>query len=192
MDPPTGDGQNGGQPESREFGHGISTTVYTFLSDYGWFVLIAIAICAYLWQKYVSESWSQYSSTLSQTTTTAAAKKHDDANAVLARHEALLAARQRMQDEQNRLSAIAKEEMAKREEEKRQQKIKEWELHQKGGGYHSKTHQPDEPATSSTSRLNKTQPKKPLRQNDNNPLCGSDGGSSYRPAGRRNFGGGGG
>jgi len=188
---PTGGERDGGQQVHKSAGHPLAA-VFEFLGDYGWFLLIGVAVCAFLWKKYVADQLSTYASSTVNHATAAAVKKDDDANSVLARHEAMLAARQRMQEEQDRLSAIAKEEIAKREEEKRQQKIKEWELHQKGGGYRSKIHQPEEQPSTSSSRLNKSQPKKPLRQSDYNPLSGFGGGSSYRPSGRRNFGGGGG
>jgi len=193
MDPVGGGGQNEDLPlpQTRTVIGVIISDVLQFFSDYGWFLLIGLAIGIFIWRKYGAAQWSQYAGTFSEGTAMAAMKKDDDANTILARHEAMLAARQRMQEEQNRLSIIAKEEMAKREEEKRQQKIAEWELHKKGGGYRSKTHVPDEQAPSSSSKLNKPQNKKPLRQDDYSPLSGG-GGGTYRPTGRRGFGSGGG
>jgi len=191
MDPTGGDDVEETLPRSDADGADIRLSVFAFLTEYGWFLLIGIALVAYLWQKYGAEYWSRHTSTMSQDPI-GVVKKDDDANSILSRHEAMLAARQRMQEEQNRLSAIAKAEMAKREEEKRQQKIKEWELHQQGGGYRSKTHYAEDQASSSTGQLKKKpQDKKPLRPNDYNPLSGS-GGCNYRPTGRRGFGGGGG
>lgn len=109
-----------------------SFSVFAFLSDYGWFILIGIGIAAFLWQKYVAEQFERYTSSAAQVPVSVLKKDGksrvtmtldppdpnplpfpDDASAILARHEAMLAARQRMQEQQNRLSALAKEEMAK-------------------------------------------------------------------------------
>jgi len=162
--------------------------IYGFLADYGWFLLIGIAIAVVVWQKYLAENLRHVKF---GPDSVSVVKKDDDARAIMARHEAMLAARQRMQEEQDRLSAIAKEEMTKREEEKRQQKIEEWERHKKGGGYRGKVHLPEEQTPASSSKSNKSQGKKPLRPTDYNPLSGSSGGCNYRPS-RRNFSAGGG
>jgi len=189
---PTGGAENAENGEPRILSSAPNTgwfpDIYGFLADYGWFLLIGIAVAVFVWQKYMAEQWRTISA-LGQDQISVV-KKNDDANAIMARHEAMLAARQRMQEEQHRLSAIAKEEMAKREEEKRRLQIEEWERHKKGGGYHSKSHVAEEKPSPSGTKLNKSQAKKPLRPNDYNPLSGSGGGSNYRPS--RRFGGGGG
>jgi len=84
----------------------------------------------------------------------------------------------------------------KKEEEKAKEKIKEWELHQQGLGYHgkSKKNDSDDLAALGLSQRTKLTPKSKLKGDDYNPLTGQSsnntdngGGScSYRPSRKSN------
>jgi len=90
------------------------------------------------------------------------------------RHEAMMAARMRLQGDVDKCAEVEAEKQREKEEKVRREKIEDWENHQKGGGYKSKT----------------KAPAQSLREGYN-AMGGGSGSSGYRPA-RRNTGGGGG
>lgn len=116
-------------------------------------------------------------------------KRENDPGLNRDQNDARRAAWLRMQDQMNAdaeqyKAKLLEEEREKQEkeklieEEKRKQKIKKWESMQEGTSYqgHTKVTQPEtrEPTTA----VKRRRDKKPLRQNDYNPLTG-EGGSNY-------------
>ncbi|XP_072516191.1 selenoprotein S isoform X2 [Salminus brasiliensis] len=172
-----GGGQGGLENQDLSF---FQTAVSTFLSDYGWYLLL---LCAgvYLLIQHLSKSRSS-----SQDRSSASASSQDPA-AVVRRQEALEAARQRMQAELDAKAAEFKEKQQRMEEEKRQQKIEMWESMKEGKSYKGnvKVAQNSSEAASSSTALKPKSDKRPLRSSGYNPLTGDGGGTcAWRP-GRR-------
>ncbi|KAL7866814.1 hypothetical protein AOLI_G00146280 [Acnodon oligacanthus] len=157
----------------------LLTAVSTFLSDYGWYLLVLCGGVYLLIQQLSKNRPSQHRGS--------AAVTSQDPASVVRRQEALEAARQRMQEELNAKAAEFKEKQQRMEEEKRQQKIEKWESMKEGKSYKgnaNRTQNSDEAASSSTGLKPKTD-KKPLRTSGYNPLSGEGGGTcAWRP-GRR-------
>lgn len=158
----------------------IVQTSVVFVQTYGWFLLIGS--CAFLYFKPMLKEWLQKREEQREE---AEAKKNPDK--VFAAQQAMDAHRLRLQQQVNINAVKQKEEAERRAELKRLQKIDEWEKHQKGEGYHSKTATKqvvDQPTTTVKSKK-----KNVLRPSDYNPLTGQSGSSSgdsggWRPSAR--------
>lgn len=156
------------------------SSVIVFLQQYGWFVLFGIVVLLYIKSKldpHFRKFKRQAEDVIEQ-------KKYDPDTAQR-RLEQMERARMKLQEQHDAEAAKYAEKQRIKEEEKRKQKIEDWENHQKGGGYRSKTKPKEEQEVSKPLK-----PKARLRNNDYNPLMG-DSSSSYRPP-RRSGGGGGG
>ncbi|XP_033641022.1 selenoprotein S-like [Asterias rubens] len=162
--------------------------VSEFFAEYGWYILLAAIVLAYLQNRFGSKinKWQQKRSNES-------GLAHYDAATVLSRQEAMDKARQRMQDEYNVKAAERAEKEKLREEEKRREKIEDWERHKQGQGYRSKKLNKDiqSPTGGEASGVaSKDKSKKPSLRPAYNPMMGGSG-SGFRPA-RSRFSGGGG
>ncbi|KAI4898597.1 hypothetical protein NFI96_000733 [Prochilodus magdalenae] len=153
--------------------------VSTFLSEYGWYLLVLCGGAYFLIQHLNKNRPSQDHSSSAATS--------QDPTSVVRRQEALEAARQRMQAELDAKAAEFKEKQQRMEEEKRRQKIEMWESMKEGKSYkgNAKLAQSNEEAATSTTVLKPKADKKPLRSSGYNPLSGDGGGTcAWRP-GRR-------
>ncbi|GFS20714.1 selenoprotein S [Elysia marginata] len=108
-------------------------TVLGILQQYGWFILIGIALVAYLYNRYRPhlDQWQEQREANSY-------KKMDEGVAQ-ARMEAMDRARQRMQAQLDEQAKEFAEKQRQKEEEKRQARLEDWDRHQEGKGYRSKT-----------------------------------------------------
>ncbi|XP_066503699.1 selenoprotein S [Hoplias malabaricus] len=158
----------------------LLTTVSTFLSDYGWCLLVLGVGVYFLIQQLSKDRPSRAHSSASAAS--------QDPVSVVRRQEALEASRRRMQEELDAKAAEFREKQQKVEEEKRRQKIEMWESMKEGKSYkgNAKLAQSSEEAASSSAALKPKTDKKPLRSSGYNPLSGDGGGGtcSWRP-GRR-------
>lgn len=168
-----------------------------FIQSYGWFILIGALLVAYLYDRYKS-SYADWIQQRQERKDEAERKKNPDQ--VLATQVAMETARARLQEQVRIDSERQRIEREKREEEARQEKIDEWEKHQRGGGYHSKSKSTNMGKQEmQDAEKNKLKPKKKerIRNSDYNPLTGqssnSDAGDSrrYRPSARGGAAGGG-
>lgn len=172
-----------------------------FIQSYGWFILIGALLIAYLYDRYKS-SYADWIHQRQERKDDAERKKNPDH--VLATQVAMETARARLQEQVRIDSERQRIEREKREEEARQEKIEEWEKHQRGGGYHSKSKSTNmgkqEIQDAESSQNSKLKPKKKerIRNSDYNPLTGqsttnsdADGPRSYRPSARGGAAGGG-
>ncbi|KAG7327379.1 hypothetical protein KOW79_008985 [Hemibagrus wyckioides] len=157
----------------------LQATVSTFLSHYGWFVLV-LCVGVYFLIQYLSKKRPS----LNQSSASAVTQ---DPSSVVKRQEALEASRRKMQEELDAKAAEFKEKQQRLEEEKRRQKIEQWESMKEGKSYKGNTRlsQNNEEASTSTTVLKPKTDKKSLRSSGYNPLTGDGGGTcSWRP-GRR-------
>ncbi|NXN07236.1 SELS protein, partial [Indicator maculatus] len=139
----------------------ISVAVGSLLSNYGWYILLAV-VAIYLLIQRISQSLASRPN--SQPGAADAAVEPD---VVVRRQEALAAARLRMQEELNAQAEIYKEKQRQLEEQKRRQKIAMWESMQEGKSYKGNlrlNQQEVESGASASSTVPKSKPnKKPLR-----------------------------
>jgi len=122
-----------------------------------------------------------------------AAAMKKDPDAYRAKMEAMESARLRMQEQYNQ---AAEAEQLKREQAealKREQDIKDWEEHQRGGGYKNRAPAKVDKEREALEQQAKLKGKKgfkaPPPRTDFNPLMGGGGGAGYRPPARRGGGG---
>lgn len=157
----------------------LQPTVATFISQYGWYLLI---LCVGVY--FLIQHLSKKRPSLNQSSASAVSQ---DPSSVVRRQEALEASRQKMQAELDAKAAEFKEKQQRLEEEKRRQKIEMWESMKEGKSYKGNNRLPqnnDEASTSTTTLKPKTD-KKPLRSTGYNPLAGDGGGTcSWRPSRR--------
>ncbi|KAK3699676.1 hypothetical protein RRG08_062467 [Elysia crispata] len=127
-EPEAGDLKN----EDPEFVGVVKDTVLGTLQQYGWFILIGIAIIVYLYNRYRPqlEQWRDQRE--------ADSYKKMDEGVAYSRLEAMERARQRMQAQLDEQAKEFAEKQRQKEEEKRQARLEDWDRHQQGKGYRSK------------------------------------------------------
>ncbi|RUS83922.1 hypothetical protein EGW08_008336, partial [Elysia chlorotica] len=110
----------------------VTDAVLGTLQQYGWFILIGIAILAYLYNRFRPQldQWQEKRETDSY--------KKMDAGVVHSRMEAMERARERMQAQLDEQAKAFAEKQRQKEEEKRQARLEDWDRHQQGKGYRSK------------------------------------------------------
>ena len=150
----------------------------SYVESYGWLLLIAACILAYVYQKYKPQylKWKQ---TQDDRHEAELRKKNPDHSHNM--QISMEQARMRMQEKVSAEAEIKRAKDAELAEKKRQEKIQEWENHKQGKGYHSKSKVVKDDTQEATGVL------KSKRSNDfrpaYNPLGGGGGGSSgYRPS----------
>jgi selenoprotein S len=151
-------------------------TVTSFLSEYGWFVIVAVVIVIYF-KNYLTRWWSAHSEYNDL-------HRYDD-SAILSRHNALEQSRRRMQERFDMQAAQFAEQQKQREEEKRQRKLEEWDRKLSG-------RRPPDTQSNSQSSVSSQKKKRVYRTDDYNPLSSGSSSSnscSFRPSSRRGAGG---
>jgi hypothetical protein len=163
--------------------------VISFIESNGWYLLIGGIIIYYIYNKYKD-----------QITNTTQAYRHkkevkEDDTVLLDRLQRMEAARERQQRQLDLAAAKYLEEKKLKEERLAKEKQEEWERHQQGLGYRSKTKRNDDDLSAlglAQQNKSKSSKKSTLRDDDYNPLTGSsstDYGScgfrSNRNAGRK-------
>jgi len=159
--------------------------IISFVEANGWFILIGCILLYFLYNKFKNNFSSNSRPSLSH--------RDVDEEKELRRLQAIEAVRQRQQAALDAAAAKYLEEKKLKEERLAKEKAEEWEKHQQGLGYHSKTKkQEDDLSALGLSQRNKLPAKPKLRGDDYNPLTGQssssnkdDGAScSYRPGKR--------
>jgi len=162
-------------PELITSGLGV---VISLVEQYGWFILIGVAVIAYIANKYKPsyESWSRHREDMRE-----AEERKKDPDRSYAVQLSMEQARLRMQETVSANAEVKRMKDAEIAEKKRLEKIEEWERHKQGKGYHSKSAtKPDD--TNTTNNTLKSKRSKDFRP-AYNPLGGDGGGSSgYRPS----------
>lgn len=160
--------------------------VVSLLERYGWVIVLCLVICWFLFEKLKPQlyEWKTRRDEYND-------KKNEDPEKVCSQQEKQATARRRMQEKIDADAERHKERQQQLEMERRREKIEDWERHQDGQGYRSKTKMPD--TSNQTPGFIKPKPKfkNTLRQSDYNPLTGQ-GGGSFKPTARRGPSGGGG
>lgn len=156
------------------------------VQQYGWFVLLGF-VCLLYFRKSIQEKLHKITK---EKDDLKYAKKYD-AGLAHQRQLAMAVARQKAQEEHDIAAQKWREKQEELQEKKRLEKIEDWEKHQQGLGYRSKTKVPEESSGASSSSEPKPKNKKTLRSDDSLPLGGASG-SSCRMDFRRGRGGGGG
>jgi len=170
---------SGDIPQNKDpefFGDLLSNGTY-ILSTYGWFILAGVCLLLYI------------KSSLEPKLKKMKEKREEmeylnvDPETARKQFEARERAFNRLQEEHSAKVDKFKEEQTLKEEKKRAEKIEEWEKHQRGGGYHSKSKTCDE--AQNQSEAAKPKPRtSTYRAPDYNPLVGGSSGPGYRPARR--------
>ncbi|KAH9504261.1 hypothetical protein Btru_064476 [Bulinus truncatus] len=111
----------------------IFSNVLEILQLYGWFILIALGAVYFLYSRI--QPWMYK---VSQKIKDDQYKKLDEGT-IHTRMEAMERARLKMQESLNEQARLFAEQQKIKEEKKRQDKIVDWERHQQGKGYRSKT-----------------------------------------------------
>lgn len=150
----------------------IVRSVWGVMEQHGYYIVIGAIITYFLYNKLLDYLEERAKSNGSGEGVRLAPE------VAMQRHEAMMAARMRLQGEVDKAAEIEAEKQREKEEKSRREKIEDWENHQKGGGYKSKTKAAPVAA-------------KTLKPETYNAMMGGSGSSGYRPA-RRNLGGGGG
>lgn len=164
--------------------YGLSTAS-EFVATYGWYILFGVIGLVYInsWLDTRLQGWKKQRKQESDLNSY-------NANEVLQRQEAMERARQRLQAKYDAETEEYAQKQKEKEEEKRKEEIEDWERHQKGLGYKSKTKAAKEAEQAEARGVTRQdKPKKKLRE-DYNPLWGGQG-SGFRPAARPSRGGGG-
>jgi len=170
-------------PENKDpeiVGSVTNTTTY-ILSNYGWIILGCVLLLFYI------------KSLLEPKLKKMKEKKEEmdylnvDPETARKRLEARELALNRLQEYHAAKVDKFSEEQQLKEEKKRQEKIEEWEKHQRGGGYHSKSRISGE-SSNQNDETKKDKRKNVYRTENYNPLMGG-GGAGYRPPARRGGGG---
>eukprot|EP00794_Sanderia_malayensis_P012022 gene12022-13263_t len=160
----------------------LSFGVVTFFEKYGWLVVLAIVSVWLIIEKFkpVFYKWRHDIQEYQD-------KKNEDPNEVFKQQESMELARRKMQEKLNADAARHKERQDELAMQKRREKIEDWERHRLGKGYRSKLKKSDENEDLQSNTKPKPKFKKPLRQNDYNPLTGqnnSGSSSCFRPSAR--------
>uniref|UniRef100_A0A8C4QN83 Selenoprotein S n=1 Tax=Eptatretus burgeri TaxID=7764 RepID=A0A8C4QN83_EPTBU len=152
------------------------------LSQYGWFLLLGIAVLCALYYYFQPLLHSR----LAAWTQRKAEVLHiSDPETVQKRHEAMHASRMQMQQQMDAASALFMEKQKMREEEKRREKILAWERSQEGMSHRGQAKLSQAVAAEASASTVSQPQKKTLRPNDHNPLDGSSGSSCGWRQGRR-------
>jgi len=155
--------------------------ICSFFQIYGWYMLFIIIFGVVIWtniRQYIFRFLSRLQNASSQP---------KDPKTILSRSEAMERARLRMQEKYEQESHEKLIKIREREEQKRLDSVKDHDA-LKAGKSQSSTLRRNNPPTNESNSLpiNKSTPKKPLRQSDYNPLTGtSNSGARYRPTSRR-------
>jgi len=168
-----------------------------FSNPWAFLILLYLLYRVYRWispmvTEPIADRLTSWQEKREQAAEAAAMKK--DPDAYRAKMEAMEVARMRMQEKYNQ---DADAEQLKREEAdalRREQDIKDWEEHQRGGGYKNRAPAKVDKEREALEQQARVKGKKgfsaPPPRTDFNPLMGGGGGSSgYRPPARRGGGG---
>uniref|UniRef100_UPI00358F45FA selenoprotein S-like isoform X2 n=1 Tax=Myxine glutinosa TaxID=7769 RepID=UPI00358F45FA len=151
------------------------------LSQYGWFLLLGIALLCALYYYFEPLLHSRLAAWTQKTEM----QHFSDPDTVQKRHEAMHTSRMQMQQQMDAASVLFMEKQKKREEEMRREKILAWERSQEGKSHRGQAKlSRAEAAEASASTVPKPQ-KQPLRSKDRKPLDGSSGSSCGWRQGRR-------
>jgi len=168
-----------------------------FSNPWAFLILLYLLYRVYRWispmvTEPIADRFTSWQESREQAAEAAAMKK--DPDAYRAKMEAMEVARMRMQEKYNQ---DADAEQLKREEAdalRREQDIKDWEEHQRGGGYKNRAPAKVDKEREALEQQARVKGKKgyaasPPRTNFNPMMGGGAGGSGYRPPARRGGGG---
>lgn len=165
----------------------VVSSVFSLIASNGWYAVGFFVFLMFLWRMFspkIGAWWEKREKEIE------AAEYHKDPDKFLDRERAIDDARRRLQEQYSQRSAEWAEQNAQKqrekEEKKRQELIEDWERHQRGEGYRSKsrlnaTATPTVPAASTSSASGVNKSKKSTLRPDYNPMTGDiDGGGSCR------------
>lgn len=162
----------------------VFSTGFEFMQEYGWFILLALVAILYIKNKFIQPKLAQWQQTREENK-----YKKMDSGKIQEQAERLEKARQKMQAELDKQAEEYKIKQQQKEEKARQDRIADWDRHQEGKGYRSKV-KPKEEDQPRPGSQPKPKGKKPLTDNDYNPLMGGSSSAGFRPPRRGASGGG--
>lgn len=167
------------EPSDENYGMGFLTTWIELVQANGWFILIACVVLYYLYNKYKNN--------LPSLSAPRSMHREGDESEQLAHMQRIESVRLRQQAAMDAAAAKYLEEKKVKDEILAKKKEEEWELHQQGLGYRSKTKKAveDEDLAALGLKKKNLSAKPRLRDSDYNPLTGQSNSGTGRMSFKR-------